>query len=34
MKGVSLFKWFKDISIAKKLYLTVGLMATTDQLLN
>ena len=28
MKGGSLFKWFKDISIAKKLYLTVGLMAT------
>jgi PAS domain S-box-containing protein len=28
MKGVSLFKWFKDISIAKNLYLTVGLMAT------
>jgi PAS domain S-box-containing protein len=28
MKGVSLFKWFKNISIAKKLYLTVGLMAT------
>lgn len=28
MKGVSLFRWFKDVSIAKKLYLTVGLMAT------
>jgi PAS domain S-box-containing protein len=28
MKGGSLFKWFRDISIAKKLYLTVGLMAT------
>jgi PAS domain S-box-containing protein len=28
MKGGSLFKWFKNISIAKKLYLTVGLMAT------
>jgi hypothetical protein len=28
MKGVSLFKWFKNVSIAKKLYLTVGLMAT------
>jgi PAS domain S-box-containing protein len=28
MKGVSLFRWFKNVSIAKKLYLTVGLMAT------
>ena len=28
MKGVSLFKWFKNVSIAKKLYFTVGLMAT------
>jgi PAS domain S-box-containing protein len=28
MKGVSLFKWFKNVSIAKKLYFTVGIMAT------
>jgi len=28
MKGLRLFRWFKDVSIAKKLYLTVGLMAT------
>jgi signal transduction histidine kinase len=28
MKGVSLFKWFKDVSIARKLYFTVGIMAT------
>ncbi|MCS3796779.1 PAS domain S-box protein [Niastella sp. OAS944] len=28
MKGFRLFRWFKDVSIAKKLYLTVGLMAT------
>jgi PAS domain S-box-containing protein len=28
MKGFGLFRWFKDVSIAKKLYLTVGLMAT------
>lgn len=27
MKGFSLFRWFKNVSIAKKLYLTVGLMA-------
>src|SRR6266540_3037457 len=28
MKGVSLFKWFRNVSIAKKLYFTVGIMAT------
>jgi PAS domain S-box-containing protein len=28
MKGLRLFRWFKNVSIAKKLYLTVGLMAT------
>jgi len=28
MKGVSLFKWFKNVSIARKLYFTVGIMAT------
>lgn len=28
MKGFSLFKWFKNVSIAKKLYFTVGIMAT------
>jgi PAS domain S-box-containing protein len=28
MKGVSFFKWFKNVSIAKKLYFTVGIMAT------
>lgn len=27
MKNFSLFKWFKNISIAKKLYFTVGIMA-------
>lgn len=27
MKNFTLFKWFKDISIAKKLYFTVGIMA-------
>ncbi|MFL5747135.1 MAG: PAS domain S-box protein [Niastella sp.] len=28
MKGVSLSKWFRNVSIAKKLYFTVGIMAT------
>jgi PAS domain S-box-containing protein len=28
MKGFSLFKWFRNVSIAKKLYFTVGIMAT------
>jgi PAS domain S-box-containing protein len=28
MKGLSLFSWFKNVSIAKKLYFTVGIMAT------
>src|ERR1044072_2560224 len=28
MKGVLLFKRFRDVSIAKKLYFTVGIMAT------
>jgi PAS domain S-box-containing protein len=28
MKGFSLFRWFRDVSIAKKLYFTVGIMAT------
>jgi PAS domain S-box-containing protein len=28
MKGVSLFKWFRNVSIANKLYFTVGIMAT------
>lgn len=28
MKGVSLFKWFRNVSIARKLYFTVGIMAT------
>jgi PAS domain S-box-containing protein len=27
MRVFSLFKWFKDVSIAKKLYFTVGIMA-------
>jgi hypothetical protein len=27
MKSFSLFRWFKDVSIAKKLYFTVGIMA-------
>ncbi len=27
MKGFTLFKWFNNISIAKKLYFTVGIMA-------
>lgn len=28
MKGVSLSRWFRNVSIAKKLYFTVGIMAT------
>jgi PAS domain S-box-containing protein len=28
MKGVSIFKWFRNVSIARKLYFTVGIMAT------
>lgn len=28
MKRFSIFKWFKNVSIAKKLYFTVGIMAT------
>jgi len=24
---ISVFKWYKDVSIAKKLYFTVGIMA-------
>ena len=28
MKGVSISKWFRNVSIAKKLYFTVGIMAT------
>src|SRR5689334_17018534 len=28
MKSVSLSKWFRNVSIAKKLYFTVGIMAT------
>lgn len=28
MKGFSLFSWFRNVSIAKKLYFTVGIMAT------
>src|SRR6187402_1402919 len=28
MKSYSLFRWFKNVSIAKKLYFTVGIMAT------
>jgi signal transduction histidine kinase len=27
MKRISLFKWFRNVSIAKKLYFTVGIMA-------
>jgi hypothetical protein len=27
MKHFSLFRWFKDVSITKKLYFTVGIMA-------
>jgi two-component system, sensor histidine kinase len=27
MKGFSLFKWFRNVSIARKLYFTVGIMA-------
>jgi PAS domain S-box len=28
MKGVSIFKWIRNVSIARKLYFTVGIMAT------
>jgi two-component system, sensor histidine kinase len=27
MKGISISRWFRDVSIAKKLYFTVGIMA-------
>jgi diguanylate cyclase (GGDEF)-like protein/PAS domain S-box-containing protein len=27
MKNLSIFRWFRDVSIAKKLYFTVGIMA-------
>lgn len=27
MKGISITRWFRDVSIAKKLYFTVGIMA-------
>src|SRR5689334_5927688 len=27
MKGISLSRWFRDVSISKKLYFTVGIMA-------
>jgi hypothetical protein len=27
MKRISLFRWFRNVSIAKKLYFTVGIMA-------
>src|ERR1700754_592116 len=28
MKGFRIFKWIRNVSIAKKLYFTVGIMAT------
>lgn len=28
MKGVPIFRWFRNVSIARKLYFTVGIMAT------
>lgn len=28
MKGVPVFRWFRNVSIARKLYFTVGIMAT------
>jgi PAS domain S-box len=28
MKGISIFKWIRNVSIARKLYFTVGIMAT------